>query len=106
MRPDLTHVHRRICNHIMMLYSNKEYATALRQHYNSPLATQTDFLCDITHGEAYKSLLNSAPDGVLIKETDIFMGLSTDGVQPFKYSSRYSVYPVAATIYNFGPDVR
>ena len=39
-------------------------------------------------------------------ETDVILGISTDGVLAFKNNMKYSVYPVAATIYNFSPDIR
>lgn len=85
------------------LYSSRVHAQALHQQCHG---IEDGFLCDITDGEAYVVLKNSLKDGRPLQETDIVLGVFTDGVLAFKDDRTYSVYPVAITCYNFSRDIR
>ncbi|EFJ43898.1 jordan transposition protein [Volvox carteri f. nagariensis] len=65
------------------------------------------FICDITDGKAYIVMKESEQGGQPpLRDTDILLGVFTDGVQTYKDDASYSLYPVAITAYNFSPDIR
>jgi len=41
-----------------------------------------------------------------LRDTDILVGVFSDGVQAYKDDGSYTLYPVALTTYNFSPDIR
>lgn len=64
------------------------------------------FVCDINDGQAYVAMKDAHLGDRALRDTDILVGVFSDGVQAYKDDSSYTLYPVALTTYNLSPDIR
>ncbi len=100
--------YRRLRDWVKHIYGSPDYAELVR-YINKTAAERgvpEGFIADIIDGTAFKELRTKGVNGVPMNVTDIIIGIFTDGVQLFKHNRKYSVYPVAATCYNFPPHLR
>ncbi|EFJ39630.1 hypothetical protein VOLCADRAFT_100738 [Volvox carteri f. nagariensis] len=100
---------RSVTDYIRRLFASRHYSKEIRHHAKSAAerGLPDGFICDITDGKAYIVMKESEQGGQPpLHDTDILLGVFTDGVQAYKDDASYSLYPVAITAYNFSPDIR
>ena len=87
---------------VQRVFSNPKLAAAVSYHasHQDPAGN----LCDFQDGTVFKRAMEDAHFSS--NPHNLLMGLITDGVQPFLDDAKYSMWPLAATFYNWPPWLR
>lgn len=90
------------------MFASKRYSKDLRQHANTAAerGLPDGFICDINDGKAFVDMKDTHLGDRALRDTDVLVGVFSDGVQAYKDDGSYTLYPVALTAYNFSPDIR
>lgn len=95
-------------DYIRRLFASARFAGQIRHHAKTAeeRGLPDGFVCDVTDGRAYVVMKDEYKGDRPLTETDLLVGVFSDGVQAYKDDGNYTIYPVAITTYNFSPDIR
>lgn len=93
---------RSIADFIQRVFKNEKLAELVTYHAEH-ISDNGDIL-DFQDGETYKHLMQD--DRFKNDPRNLMMALIADGVQPWTEDNKYSIWPIAATFYNWPPWLR
>eukprot|EP00775_Hariotina_reticulata_P000311 gene312-523_t len=93
---------RSLADFIERVYKHPELAKWA--HYHADNVSRSNDVCDFQDGKAYQQAMQD--ERFRNDARNLLMALITDGVQPHKDDSKYSMWPLAATFYNWPPWLR